>query len=74
MGVADLGLFPATIAVPPHGTVALAVNANFHGDHVPSTVTIVDLESMYPLADVVTCTMPHGSPSTPTAPRIYSAL
>ena len=72
-GVADLGLFPATIAVPPHGTVALTVNANFHGDHVPSTVTIVDLETMFPIADVVTCTMPHGSRFNAAGTKHYSA-
>ena len=65
IGVADLGLFPATIAVPPHGTVALAVNANFHGDHVPSTVAIVELETMFPTGDIsapnTESTCPHGS-------------
>ena len=73
VGVADLGLFPATIAVPPHGTLGLAVNANFHGDHVPSTVTIVDLETMFPIADVVTCTMPHGSRFNADGSKHYSA-
>ena len=73
VGVADLGLFPATIAIPPHGALALAVNANFHGDHVPSTVTIVDLETMFPIADVVTCTMPHGSRFSADGSRHYSA-
>ena len=73
VGVADLGLFPATIAIPPHGALALAVNANFHGDHVPSTVTIVDLETMYPIADVVTCTMPHGSRFSADGSKHYSA-
>ena len=72
-GVADLGLFPATIAIPPHGAVALTVNANFHGDHVPSTVTIVDLETMFPIADVVTCTMPHGSRFNADGTKHYSA-
>ncbi len=72
-GVAELGLFPATIAVPPHGALALAVNANFHGDHVPSTVTIVDLETMFPVADVVTCTMPHGSRFNADGSKHYSA-
>ena len=73
VGVAELGLFPATIAIPPHGTVALTVNANFHGDHVPSTVTIVDLETMFPVAEVVTCTMPHGSRFNADGSRHYSA-
>ncbi len=73
VGVAELGLFPATIAVPPHGAFALAVNANFHGDHLPSTITIVDLETMFPIADVVTCTMPHGSRFNADGSRHFSA-
>ena len=73
VGVADLGLFPATIAIPPHGALALAVNANFHGDHIPSTVTIVDLETMFPIADIVTCTMPHGSRFNADGSKHYSA-
>ena len=73
VGVAELGLFPATIAVPPDGAVALAVNANFHGDHVPSTVSIVDLATMEPVADVPTCTMPHGSRFSADGSKHYSA-
>lgn len=73
VGVAELGLFPATIAVPPDGAVALAVNANFHGDHLPSTVSIVDLETMEPVADVTTCTMPHGSRFNADGSKHYSA-
>ncbi len=73
VGVAELGLFPATIAVPPHGAFALAVNANFHGDHLPSTIAIVDLETMFPIADVTTCTMPHGSRFNADGSRHFSA-
>ena len=73
VGTVELGLFPATIAVPPFGGVALAVNANFHGDHEPSTVSIIDLESMYPIAEAETCTMPHGSRFNADGSRHYSA-
>lgn len=73
VGAVELGLFPATIGVPPYGTVALAVNANFHGDHEPSTVSIVDLETMTPVAEAVTCTMPHGSRFNADGTRHYSA-
>lgn len=73
VGVTELGLFPATIAVPPYGGVALAVNANFHGDHVPSTISIVDLETMESLGDEITCTMPHGSRFNRDGTKHYSA-
>ena len=73
VGTVELGLFPATIGIPPYGTVALAVNANFHGDHEPSTVSIIDLETMLPIADAVTCTMPHGSRFNADGTKHYSA-
>lgn len=73
VGTVELGLFPATIGIPPYGTVALAVNANFHGDHEPSTVSIIDLETMIPIGDAVTCTMPHGSRFNGDGTRHYSA-
>ena len=73
VGTVELGLFPATIGIPPFGGVALAVNANFHGDHEPSTVSIIDLETMEPIADEVTCTMPHGSRFSADGTRHYSA-
>lgn len=67
----ELGLFPATVAVS--GSVALAVNSNFHGDHVPGTVSIVDTETMLEIDQVETCTMPHGSRFTEDGSRHYSA-
>lgn len=73
VGVTELGLFPATIAIPPYGGLALAVNANFHGDHVPSTVSIIDLETMESLGDETTCTMPHGSRFNRDGTKHYSA-
>ena len=73
VGSVELGLFPATIAVAPSGTVALAVNSNFHGDHMPSTVSIVDLTTMFEIDRVQTCTMPHGSRFSHDGRAHYSA-
>ena len=67
----ELGLFPATIAVS--GALALAVNANFHGDHEPSTVSVVETGSMMELDQVETCTMPHGSRFSADGRHHYSA-
>lgn len=67
----ELGLFPATVSVS--GSVALAVNSNFHGDHEPSTVSIVETETMIEIDQVETCTMPHGSRFTTDGTRHYSA-
>ncbi len=69
----ELGMFPATVAVPSFGGLALAVNSDFHGDRVPSSVSVVDLESMTEIARTETCTMPHGSRFSPDGLKHYSA-
>jgi DNA-binding beta-propeller fold protein YncE len=73
IGRTELGMFPSTLSVPKFGGVALAANSDFHGDHVPSTVSIVDLETMTELDRTETCTMPHGSRFSPDGMRHYSA-
>jgi DNA-binding beta-propeller fold protein YncE len=60
-GVTELGLFPATLAVSPLGGFVFAVNANFHGEHEPGTVSVVDGVTMTEVERIPTCTMPHGS-------------
>jgi DNA-binding beta-propeller fold protein YncE len=69
----ELGLFPATVAIPPFGGLALAVNSDFHGDMTPGTVSVVDLASMTEIARTETCTMPHGSRFSPDGLLHYSA-
>ena len=69
----ELGLFPATVSLTPDGVLAFAVNSNFYGDHVPSTVSVVDTEDMYEIEQVTTCTMPHGSRMSPDGMHNYSA-
>lgn len=69
----ELGFFPATVSLTPDGVLAFAVNSNFYGDHVPSTVSVVDTEDMYEIEQVTTCTMPHGSRMSPDGMHNYSA-
>ncbi|MDH3735097.1 MAG: YncE family protein [Gemmatimonadota bacterium] len=71
-GSVTLGMFPATMQVTPAGLL-FAVNFNLHGDHVPSSVSVVDVQSMIEIAQVETCTMPHGSRLTRDGARHYSA-
>lgn len=73
VGHVELGMFPATVAVPPFGGLAFAVNSDFHGDMVPSTVSIIEVEEMVELARTETCTMPHGSRFSPDGMKHYSA-
>ena len=69
----ELGFFPATVSLTPDGVLAFAVNSNFYGDPVPSTVSVVDTNEMFEIERVTTCTMPHGSRLSPDGTLHYSA-
>lgn len=71
-GRTPLGLFPATVAVTPNGEYGFVSNFNLHGDHVPSSISMVHLPSMAEVARVETCVMPHGSRVEPGGRRHYS--
>jgi DNA-binding beta-propeller fold protein YncE len=68
----ELGNFPATLQLSPDGWFAYVVNFNLHGDMVPSSVSIVAVDSMLEVARVPTCVMPHGSRLNPQGTRQYS--
>ncbi len=67
-----LGLFPASIDVTPDGLYAFAVNFNLYGEHVPSSVSVVYTPDNVEVAQVTTCTMPHGSRLSPLGTLQYS--
>ena len=46
VGQVQLGLFPATMAISKATGFLYCVNFNLHGDMVPSTVSVVDPETM----------------------------
>jgi DNA-binding beta-propeller fold protein YncE len=71
-GRVSLGLFPASLQVTPDGAYAYVVNFNLHGDMVPSSVSVVDTETMLEVARIPTCTMPHGSRINAQGTRHYS--
>jgi DNA-binding beta-propeller fold protein YncE len=61
LGRVELGPFPASLDLTPDGRFAFVVNFNLHGDPVPSSVSVVDTETMEEVARPTTCVMPHGS-------------
>ena len=61
LGRVELDLFPATMQISNATGLLYVVNFNLHGDHVPSSVSIVDPESMTEIERVTTGIMPHGS-------------
>ncbi len=68
-----LGLFPATADISKDGEFLYVANANFHGDMVPSSISVIATEAMLEVKRITTCTMPHGSRLSPDGTRHYSA-
>ncbi len=73
VGWTELGLFPATVSLTHEGALAFVVNSNFYGDMVPSTLSVIDTETMFEIAQVETCIMPHGSRLGSDGTHHYSA-
>ena len=73
VGRTTLGMFPATMQTTPDGELLFVVNFNLHGDHVPSSVSVVATGPMLEIARIPTCTMPHGSRINPQGTKHYSA-
>ena len=67
-----LGLFPATTDITPDGNFIYVANANFHGDMVPSSISVVATDQMIEVKRIQTCTMPHGSRLNHAGTRQYS--
>lgn len=67
-----LGNFPATLDLTPDGLYAFVANFNLHGEHVPSTVSVVYTPDMVEVAQIATCTMPHGLRMAPDGLFAYS--
>ena len=68
-----LGLFPATADISKDGEFLYVANANFHGDMVPSSISVIATEAMLEVKRITTCTMPHGSRLSPDGSKHYSA-
>jgi len=61
IGKTTLGLFPASMQVSKTTGLLYCVNFNLHGDMEPSSVSVVDPESMTEIKKITTGSMPHGS-------------
>jgi len=72
LGRVELGLFPATMQMSPATGLLYVVNFNLHGDHVPSSVSVVDPESLTEIERITTGVMPHGSRVSPDGLKHYS--
>jgi len=68
----SLGMFPATTDISSDGNFVYVANANFHGDMVPSSVSVVATDQMIEVKRIPTCTMPHGSRLNHEGTKHYS--
>ena len=67
-----LGLFPASMQISPVTGLLYCVNFNLHGDMKPSSVSVVDPDTMTEIKKITTGSMPHGSRISPNGLFQYS--
>ena len=67
-----LGLFPASMQISTVTGFLYCVNFNLHGDMKPSSVSVVDPETMTEITRIKTGSMPHGSRITSDGLKQYS--
>ncbi|MEX0856663.1 MAG: YncE family protein [Balneolaceae bacterium] len=70
-GTVELGMFPASMDISPLTGLLYIVNFDLHGEMVPSTVSVVETESMTNVTDIPTGIMPHGSRVNSTGKYMY---
>ena len=72
-GRANVGLFPATMALTPDGTWLFVANYNLHGDPTLDTVSAVHTPTMTEVAKIPVCTKPHGMVASHDGNWIYAS-
>lgn len=72
VGTAELGMFPASMEISTVTGLLYVVNFNLHGEMEPSTVSVVDPETMTEVDRIETGIMPHGSRFAPDGRMHYS--
>lgn len=72
LGEVEVGMFPATMAVSPSIGLLYVVNFNLHGLPEPSSISVVDPESMSEVGRVEVGVMPHGARMNAQGSKLYS--
>ena len=72
VGDVRLGLFPATLDVSSSAGLLYAVNFNLHGPLEPSTISVVEVDTMTEVARLETGIRPHGGRLSPDGSFFYS--
>ncbi len=71
VGRVELGLFPASLDISAETGWVYVVNFDLHGPHEPSTLSVVDGDTMEELERIETGIMPHGSRLSPEGSLQY---
>ena len=72
VGDATLDMFPATLAVSAATGLMFVANFNLHGPMEPSTISVVETDTMTEVERVPTGVMPHGARLSRDGTRLYS--
>lgn len=72
LGDARVGMFPATLDIAATTGLLFVVNSDFYGDHVPSTISVVETSTMTEIAQFESGTMPHGARFSRDGRKLYS--
>lgn len=72
LGEVDVGMFPATMAISPSIGLLYVTNFNLHGLPEPSSISVIDPESMSEVGRVDVGVMPHGARMNREGTRLYS--
>ena len=72
LGEVAVGMFPATLAVSPSIGLLYVANFNLHGLPEPSSISVVDPESMTEVGQVDVGVMPHGARMNREGSKLYS--
>lgn len=67
-----LGLFPASMQISKVTGFIYCVNFNLHGNMKPSSVSVIDSETMTEITKIITGSMPHGSRISKDGLKQYS--
>lgn len=74
VGSVEVGMFPATLDIAASTGLLYVVNFDLHGDMVPSTISVVETDTMTEVADVEVGIMPHSSRLSRGGNRQYSVM
>ncbi len=72
LGDTKVGMFPATLDIAATTGLLFVVNSDFYGDHVPSTISVVETSTMTEIAQFESGTMPHGARLSRDGRKLYS--